>query len=164
MEHFDILHRLWTHRSGVRASVVKVKAHLDIPSISEPLSRYLAMGNKFADTQANIAVSRLMPDVVQELENMHAEIVSDQQLLQSICELHVDLSQVRVKAESQEHRNGHNTQSFSKQEIFNAFATWAVAIPIPLFGHIHTKWCGGSAWGEYHVQGCSMVASTSLAC
>ena len=149
LEHFDLLHLLWTNRSRVSASLVKVKAHLDIPSIQDPLSRYLAMGDKVADTQAGIAVNRLMPDVVSEFAEMHSDLSSDLTLLQQVCDLHVELSQVRVKAESKDPQNGNAVQSFTKSEIHSAFVSWTVAIPIPLFGHIDTTWCTGSAWGEH---------------
>ena len=148
LEHFDLLHHLWTHRAGVKSCVVKIKAHQDITIIQDPISRYLAMGNRFADEKACLAAKHLLPEVARELEDLHTDISLDQQQLLQVCQLHVALSQVRSKSEQSDHHTGQTAQSFSPKEISHAFATWSVPIPVPLFGAINTTWCVGSAWGE----------------
>ena len=80
-EHMDLLCRLWQIRHDVNLELVKVKAHQCIRTIPDPLLRYWAMGNDFADSTAQHACLYMMPDFVSTMQRKHAEVSKDQKNL-----------------------------------------------------------------------------------
>eukprot|EP00438_Fugacium_kawagutii_P027057 Skav214848 [mRNA] locus=scaffold16:148008:151571:+ [translate_table: standard] len=123
MEHFDLLLQIWSHRHAPW-SLHKVKAHVELATIHDPLQRYWHIGNVLADAAANSACHHLLPDFVGSLTQQAKETQLNQELLAGVFQLHLQLQQARIIAEQ---TSGDIQQPLhTKENLFNAFANWEV--------------------------------------
>lgn len=98
MEHFDLLLKIWAFRHE-DWFLHKVKSHVDLASITDPLDRYWHIGNSVADAAAQAANGNLIPDFVASLREQTCETQKQAVQLAQIFRLHLQLHQVRLIAE-----------------------------------------------------------------
>ena len=127
-EHMDLLMRLWKVRDRITIKLHKVKAHQVISSVSNPLLRYWAMGNDRADRAAQSTCLHYLPDFAASLQVLHDEISRDKFQLETVFHLHVELQEVRARAE----RNLNpldQTKQVDHRTVVDAFSNWTVELP-----------------------------------
>ena len=146
-EHMDLLCRLWQIRHDVNLELVKVKAHQCIRTIPDPLLRYWAMGNDFADSTAQHACLYMMPDFVSTMQRKHAEVSKDQKNLEIVCCLHVELQEVRAKATIQNPEENQVVQH-DHRAICEAYSNWTINRTPYVFPEADLQFVADCAFGN----------------
>ena len=88
-EHLDVLIRMYNRRSCVSFTLYKVKAHKSLSAISNPLNRFVAMGNWFADKLAEKARDDLNKPLVAIHHERHRDLQRKQDHLFALFKLHL---------------------------------------------------------------------------
>ena len=124
-EHMDVLYQVWLRRNDIHNTLVRVKAHVALTTIQEPLQRYWSMGNSLVNDAAKQACQYLQPALVRELESMHTDIMQARKQLSRDFSLHLELQMVRALADAA--RKGDCAKSQNAHEaVVNAFSNWTV--------------------------------------
>lgn len=123
MEHFDLLVKLWEHRGG-NWHLQKVQAHVDVVTITDPLSRYWRLGNALADVAAQTANDKLIPELVHALRDQTADTQRRRDFLEQVYRLHLQLHAARVMAE--QNLDEARKPCLTQDKLFKAFAEWTV--------------------------------------
>eukprot|EP00435_Cladocopium_sp_Y103_P031817 s28_g8.t1 len=150
-EHVDLLLRIWDRRQSIDLQFAKVKAHQDLPAVSDPLLRYWAIGNDFADRVAQHTCLHHMPDMVQTKQRMHAEYMTDLDNLQTVYRLHLELQDMRACVVKQQ-TDGLNIVQHDHRAICAAFASWKVEQSPRVFPAPDLEFVTHSAFGEEVAQ------------
>ena len=96
-DDYDLLSRLF-HVLTPAKKVEKVKAHQQVRLIADPLQRYHALGNTIADLAANTACTGLLPEVVQQLQEHHNDLLEQRDKVLKYYNLNLDLQTARAQA------------------------------------------------------------------
>ena len=95
---FDLIRRLWPHCTNTRR-VEKIRAHVDLTSITDLLHCYHSLGNKLANDEAILARDQLLPPVVQQCQELHADFIAEEKQLTEFYDWILVLQQARAKAD-----------------------------------------------------------------
>ena len=132
-DHIDLLSSL--QEVVTPAHVIhKIKSHVDINQIDDPLSCYRALGNRIADEAAASACSTLHQDMAANLFRIHSELHASREQLRQICKLHLELHQARQAADNQREQTddlvirAHSTKS--PLQIQQTLMDWRPANPV----------------------------------
>lgn len=82
--------------------VRKIKAHRELGSIRDPLERYWAIGNAFADHLADVAVQNLFSPLVAQWEAQHSDELEAQEQYNELCTMILKLQIAREQSSQQE--------------------------------------------------------------
>lgn len=107
---------------------LKIKAHRNILEISDPLERYLAIGNAFADVCAGEACTGQNLPWVQSLQTKHEDVQWERDALKQLCQLHLALHRARQEAEQTvtelENSSAHVASELSAIQVQKAIVEW----------------------------------------
>lgn len=146
-EHFDVLSDIWETRNLSGIQMRKVKAHRDISQITDPMERFLAMGNQCADGAAEHACTFLHHDIAQQYEQQAQDILKERKLLLDTLELNLSLQKVRAQAQPDTLAEDTTTQQ-TGDKILEAFTNWHIEEPLvwdPIFDTTYLRF---STYGE----------------
>ena len=79
----------------------KIKSHVNLQEIENPLQLYAALGNQVANDAAIAACKSLLPDFVSSLRAKHHDIQSQRSDLKQVFRLHLELHRARQNSERQ---------------------------------------------------------------
>ncbi len=125
---FDLMMRL-KNAFQQNCEVKKIKAHTNILEITDPISRYHALGNKLANDQAILTCKTMDPAAVHELQQCFLETMQKKSELKELYRLILDLQVARsLRQQSlQSQDDGEDMeQGNSKHTLWNAMETWHV--------------------------------------
>lgn len=97
----DQMVRLQTHLTPAH-DIRKIKAHTDLSTIQDPLQRYWALGNAYADFLADSANANHMPELVSEWEERHSHWELEQQQYDRLANLILQLQFAREQSSHEE--------------------------------------------------------------
>ena len=104
------------------------------------------MGNCMADRVAQTTCAHFLPDLVQTLGSLHQQISCDKHELEVVYSLHLELQELRARAEANI-CPGDNTRQLDHKQTVNAFCNWKVEQPwIAEDGN--TEFLSHSSFGE----------------
>ena len=126
-DHYDLLYRIWMRRNQVSFQLFKVKSHLGFHDIKDPLARFHAMGNSYADSTAVSTRDKMLPSFVSDHLTMQSEISADKDNLYSLFKLHLLLLAARGRAKPPQEGTQVVQNDFDK--VWRAFRTWVVLQP-----------------------------------
>ncbi len=109
--------------------VQKIKAHTDICKISNPVSRYHALGNKLANDEAIQTCKTMEPTVVQELQQCYTDAVRKKAELIDIYRLVLDLQAARAQRQQYLQTNDeadNDAPVGSQHTLWHALESWHV--------------------------------------
>eukprot|EP00438_Fugacium_kawagutii_P016507 Skav226386 [mRNA] locus=scaffold1028:16782:18080:+ [translate_table: standard] len=92
----DLVFRLWEALGSGEYSINKLRSHVDVSAIEDPLARYNAWGNVVADRSAVEVCKQFMPDYVGLVEGMHTDIQTAKEDLFHLYHLHLKLHKHRA--------------------------------------------------------------------
>eukprot|EP00438_Fugacium_kawagutii_P036588 Skav223940 [mRNA] locus=scaffold1465:235372:236511:+ [translate_table: standard] len=92
----DLVFRLWQALQTSSVVMYKLKSHVDITQIQDPLTRYHAWGNHLADKTAGDVNREHMPDYVQLVREYHDELEQQKLDLFELFHLHLKLHKQRA--------------------------------------------------------------------
>ena len=124
-EHMDILYKVWSHKQHVHNTLAKVKAHVDVNQVQEPLTKYWSMGNALVNDSAKNACQYLHTPLVKELEALHLDTMQARKQLRGVFSLHLELQTVRAIAEA-ENKGDSARARHTQDDIVDAFSNWSV--------------------------------------
>lgn len=146
-EHFDVLLDMWETQNLQGIHIRKIKAHRDISQISGAMERFLAMGNRCADSAAEQACAFLRYDIVQQYEQQAQELLKERKLFQDALELNLALQKVRAQAQTDTVVEVTETQQTS-DKVLEAFANWHIDESMVWAPHFDTSYLHFSTYGE----------------
>ena len=140
-DDFDLLQRFFLTVSREK-KVHKIKAHQKLVDISDDLLLFRALGNHMADQSANKACVELLPEVVAQLEEFHADFCQQQTILKQFFDLNLQLQTARAQVTQQDGDIQYDN-SGNKQDLF---CNWTISSPWTFPNDIgddevlHTAW------------------------
>ena len=132
-DDFDLLEALFPILSPHK-QVVKVKAHQKLADIKDSLHRYYALGNDLADTVANSACTLFLPEVVEQLDFFHEDLVAQREQTHRFYQFNLDLQVARARAQGEPDPDSV-TIAVNHANVFTLLTTWKVEVcwPKPSF-------------------------------
>ena len=146
-EHYDVLLDMWESRNLGGIQLHKIKAHREIGQISDAMERFLAMGNRCADSAAEQACAFLHHNIVKQYEQQAQNILKERKLLLDTLELNVSLQKVRAQAQTDTEVDEVETQQTS-DKILEAFANWQFEESLEWAPVFDTSYLHFSTYGE----------------
>eukprot|EP00438_Fugacium_kawagutii_P032555 Skav201091 [mRNA] locus=scaffold2562:88776:94007:+ [translate_table: standard] len=137
----DLLQRFAAALQPTHA-IRKVKAHQDLGNIANPLDRYHAIGNAYADCLAETAVKHLNPDLVAEWEQRHSDDEGDHERYDALCSLILQLQFAREQSTVTEPADQTDQQEPSPEVLLPSVQQpWDPVLPW------NEDWLRYSVWG-----------------
>ena len=149
---FDLIRRLWPHRTNTRR-VEKIRAHVDLTSITDLLHCYHSLGNKLANDEAILARDQLLPPVVQQCQELHADFIAEEKQLTEFYDWILVLQQARAKADKPSFVCNEPPIVETVDKLQQAIVTYQAEFFF-LQGQVDDRWLQHSAWGLQVTRAC----------
>ena len=149
---FDLIRRLWPHCTNTRR-VEKIRAHVDLTSITDLLHCYHSLGNKLANDEAILARDQLLPPVVQQCQELHADFTAEEKQLTEFYDWILVLQQARAKADKPSFVCNEPPIVETVDKLQQAIVTYQAEF-LFLQGQVDDRWLQHSAWGLQVTRAC----------
>ena len=149
---FDFIKRIWPYCTNSRR-VRKIKAHVDLAKITDLTQCYHSLGNKLANDEAIIARDNLLPPVVRQCQELHADYRSQEALLTQFYEWILVLQTAKAKADKSGALTNISTDVETKDKLQQAIFHYQ-ATNIVCQERVDDRWLGSSVWGLQVTMAC----------
>ena len=147
LEHLDLLLQIWEVREVISCSVCKIKAHLDVGSLADPLQAYRCLGNKLANDTAQQVNALYCASLVSQLDVFHQRIGQQKIQLEQVFSLLLTLTEARIRLPS---TDADATQSSDNNvdRVVQSFVDWSPATTMPFSPRLDTQFVGDCILGN----------------
>ena len=149
---YDFIKRIWPYCTNSRR-VRKIKAHVDLSKITDLTQCYHSLGNKLANDEAIIARDNLLPPVVRQCQELHADYQSQEALLTQFYEWILVLQTAKSKADKSGALTNISTDVETKDKLQQAIFHYQAA-NIVCQEQVDDRWLGSSVWGLQVTMAC----------